>query len=229
MTLPCYKQTPRFRYLLVLLALLAYTSVQAADAPSKSEVRKLADQYIRAVKNQDVAAWNELLAPLHSDDLERNKENFLEQTETIKSLSIETIDGLNVVLRIQYLFGLSGTGSLQIGPAGGIKYTPLCFQHPLYAVCTELELLLDDQMSLFGASSSSVSRMETASRLESQGIPLFDYDPFAPTTAERRAAARKILEWLQENGAQYDTAHPELFLPPQEFNSLIERLQKAAK
>jgi hypothetical protein len=217
------------RLLPVLLALLALSPVRAEDGLSKSDISKLANQYIRTVEKRDFAAWRELLAPLHQRAEELNEEFFLDQTQGIKSLSIGKIDGLNVELKIKTFSGILSSGILQLEPAGRIKYTPFCFRHPLYTVCAELQPLLDDRQTLMGSTTSPNSRQDTVYVLECLRIPMFDYDPLATDTEDRRADARKILEWLEENGAQYDATGPKVPIPPSEFDRLMDRLRTAAE
>jgi hypothetical protein len=233
MSHPHHKRTLGLRYSLILLILLAHNPTRAAaasDAPmSKTLTRKLTGQYIRAIEEHDFEAWSELLSPLHPDIAELDEEAFLKQTETIKSLSFKTIDGPNVELQIKYDAGHQRSGTLQIHPSGYIKYTPLFVKHPLYAVCEKLEVLLDDRDTFFGSTSSPGSREAAASALEEMSIPLFNYDPLAPTKEERREAAKKTLEWLQKNGPTYDSDEPNVCLPPEEFTALMKRLTRTAK
>jgi hypothetical protein len=227
------KRTMGFRHLLMLLILLAHSPTQAAETSTeemtKRQINNLAERYISAIEEHDFEAWSELLSPLHPEGAELDETAFLKRTETIKSLSFDIIDGHNVTLQIKYISGGRSLGTLQIHPSGYIKYTPLFVKHPLYAVCEKLEVLLDDRDTFFGSTSSPASREAAASALEEMSIPLFNYDPLAPTKEERREAAKKTLEWLQKNGPTYDSDEPNVCLPPEEFTALMKQLTRAAK
>jgi hypothetical protein len=195
---------------------------------TERQVDKLAELYNRAVERRDFEAWRELLSPLYPWSPKLNTLYFAEQMRGVESLSAQDIDGMNVRLRIRYASGNRETGLLQLDPQGRIKYTPFCFKHPLYRIGSLLEVLLKDQTTLMGATSSSASRINAANKLASMNIPLFSYDPFEPSIFKRRTTALKILNWLEENGREYDTTEPKLFLPAEEFDALIARLKRAA-
>lgn len=227
-------QTGALLFALILVCAGVPASAEDADGAStrkmtERQIGKLCEPYITAIEEKNFEDWYELLSPRHSTAPELNEEYFLEQVQDVKSLSIQKIDGFNVQLRIRYASGERGTGSLQIDPTGQIKYTPFCFKHPLYEVCAQLELLLSDQDTIMGATSSPASRAAAAYTLKSMDIPLFDYDPYASSRHERLMIAQKILGWLKENGPEYDTTEPKSFLPPDDFNTLIDRLHRAAR
>ena len=140
----------------------------------------------------------------------------------IQSLSVKQIDGLNAALKIEYRDGRENIGFLQIHASGHIKYTPVVFKHPVVQAFSLVQGLLNDYTTLFGASSSKFSRMEVVWKLAAMGIPLCDYDPLAPSRDDRRAAARKIFHWLEENGQTFDNTEPNVFITPDEFTRCIE-------
>ena len=196
---------------------------------TERQVDERAELYISAVEDRDFDLWYELLSPLHPAAAELNEDYFLEQVGSVESLSVQEVDGGNVLLRIRYASGDRRESSLQMDPAGRIKYTPFCFKHPLYEIAAQLELLLNDQVTIMGATSSPATRAKAAYILGEMGVPLFGYDPYSTDPNERLEAAKKILKWLGENGQLYDKGEPECPLPPDDLDALVSRLQKASQ
>lgn len=219
------KRLHKGRYLSTLFVMLMCASALAnssAELPArkmtKSRVTQLASQYIAAVQAHDFEAWRELLSPMHLNAPELDEELFLETIQPIQSLRLGEIDGLNVEIKIKDHLDRTRLTSLQIHSSGQIKYTPLLFQHPVRKACNLLKTLLFDTVSLFGANTNEALRFETAQALVTMGIPLCGYDPLNPSIDERRAAAREILRWLEENGKAYDNSAPKVHIPLHEFD-----------
>jgi len=220
-----------------ILASLMMHPLASAEVPtgssektiSKKEIIKLVDQYVTAVEDENFEAWNELLTPLHTDSPLLTPTNFLTEASMIQDLSVEQIDGLNAALKIQYYDGREQIGSLQIHDSGHIKYTPFVFKHPVSRACSQVQILLNDYMTMLGSTSSEASRMEIVWELDAMGIPLCDYDPLTPFNEARRAAAKKILKWLEENGQEFDNTEPKIFITPDEFTRCIEEARSTAQ
>ncbi len=225
-----------FRRLLILASLLMQPlasaevpAVSSEQGISKKEIIKMVDQYVTAVEDENFKTWNELLAPLHTDSPLLTPTNFMEEASMVESLSIEQIDGLNASLKIQYHDGREQVGSLQIHASGHIKYTPFVFKHPVSRACSMVQTLLNDHITMMGATSSEASRTEIVWELDAMEIPLCDYDPQNPFNEARRAAAKKILKWLEENGQEFDNTEPKIFITPDEFARCIEEARSAAQ
>jgi hypothetical protein len=219
-----------FRLLLILASLMVHPLASAEDPTgspeqklSKTQIIKLVDQYVDALERQDFEAWNELVAPLHPGFPLLTPTNFLEKASMVKSLSVKQINGLNADLKIKYRDGRKQIGSLQIHASGQIKYTPFLFEHPVVRAFSLIQSLLNDRTTLFGATSNEASRMELVWELDAMGIPLCEYDPLAPVADDRRAAARKIFQWLEENGQTFDNTEPKVFIAPGEFARCAEK------
>jgi len=220
----------RFQRLLILVSLMVHPLASAevpTESPeknlSKTKIVKLVDQYVAALEYKNFDAWNELVAPLYTNSPLLNPTNFLEKASRVKSLSIKQINGLNADLKIRYHDGRKQIGSLQIHASGHIKYTPFLFEHPVVRAFSLVQSLLNDRTTLFGATSSEASRMEIVWELDTLGIPLCEYDPLAPSINDRLAAARKIFEWLEENGQTFDNTEPKVFITPGEFARCVEK------
>jgi hypothetical protein len=220
------------RYLFILLISLVYSPTQAADSNkisqqkiSKRQITKLADQYIDAIKSEDVDAWKTLLTPLHADDTKLNEEAFLNETSRFKSITIEQVEGLDVELKIKHQDGSRSSGILQLNSSGHIKYTPFLFKHPVHEICTLLETLLRDETSLMGSSVNAATRYEIAGTLFDLKVPLCGYNPTDPSVDRRRDCVIEIIAWLTENGKTFDSTEPKVYLSPSEFSRCIEEIK----
>lgn len=183
---------------------------------SKKEVKELVNQYIEAVKKQDFDAWVSLLSPMHPNHEHWNKGSFEIKTRFLDDIDIEEIDGLNVVLEVE--FGhRKQLGYLQIHSSGYIKYTPIVFRHPVSQGFEGLDFLLCSDVERF-------SQLGIAT-LKSAGVPLFGFDPKSSVSANA-GSVKEILNWLMIHGREYDVTEPKVHISPPEFEALVDDLKQ---
>ena len=182
---------------------------------SEEEVRAIAEQYIKAWEERDYQLWAKLVGPMqervHGESL------WKQQYEEGALLEIEDIDRLNVQLNVKTKGGAWREGWLQMLPDGRIKYTPLLFQHPLFiSFRFGLILYLDvDEESNTGTKRSAIDYFRN------NDIPLFGYK-LDESVHRRKRSAKKILDWMIEEGATWDATDPKVPLPEEQFKALIE-------
>lgn len=215
----------RCPHLLLLLLLPALSPARDTNRPaelsenrlSRRELIRLVDQYVAAIEDRNFAAWRELLSPLHAGSPLLTPDAFIEKTDPVTSISVKQIDGLTAALKIEYRDDREETGYLQLSPAGHIKYTPFVFRHPVAQACALVKTLLYDRITILGETSSALGRAEAARELAKLGIPLCGYDPLAPSSLDRQAAAWEIFYWLEENGSAFDNSEPRIPVVGGEF------------
>ena len=216
--------------LLILALLPALSPAQEAAAPaelpeikiSRKEIIELVDRYVDAIKKRDFDSWRKLLSPMHAGSARLRRANFMAEASAVHSLSDKRINGLTATLEIEYNDGREETGYLQIDASGRIKYTPFVFRHPVRRACSLVKILLNDQVTLLGSTSSEISRLEAVWELSKLGVPLCGYDPLNPYLEDRREAAAEIFRWLEENGETFDNTEPFIPIVPDEFIRCIK-------
>jgi hypothetical protein len=189
----------------------SYTASFPDEKLSEQKIRNLAQTYIKAMEHKDFEAWKELLSPMHPGHPDLNTENFTSHTHRVSSIQIENIEGQNVRLSIQRDTGRKATGYLIIHASGHIKYTPFVFKHPVRTAAQALAPLVSDNYSF---------RNTSVHVLKEAKVPLFGYDLDAPGD-QQKEEARKILNWLRENGATHDTTEPKVKMSDEELQECI--------
>lgn len=224
--------------MLLMLALLPASSpARENTAPagppetqlSRKEIVRLVEQYVDAIENRDFDTWRELLSPMHAGSAQLNREHFTAAASSVQSLSDKRMDGLTATLEIEYHDGSEEAGYLQMDPSGRIKYTPLVFRHPVRRACSLVKILLSDQVTLLGSTTSEIERLEAVWELSKLSVPLCGYNPLARSLEDRRDAAAEILYWLEENGKTFDNTKPFIPIVPDEFIRCIDDARPASR
>lgn len=192
------------------------------DYPQKelteSEIRAVAEQYVEAFMNNDHAAFQDLLRPMHPGDQALDNHMFHYYHHGLSSMKIEAVSGNYVELTLRSKeSGNKRSEWLMFSPSGHIKYSPYLFPHPL-ARCLRYNLrnLMHEETR---------QRKYAASVLKRASVPIFKYDPEASFGA-REQEVFLILDWLKESGREYDTSEPRVAMPRQMFDegfSMSER------
>jgi hypothetical protein len=191
-------------------------AITRADKPndehlSRKKVEAVAEKYAEAWEEHDFDAWKSLLDQMHAGS-ENLKENVFNRYD-VSSVSVGTTDEHNVHLKMKFKGGHVLPGWLQITPEGQIKYTPLLFKHPIYNAFSSLRYLHNDNPSW---SRTGVKNLSEA------GIPLFDYKVDAPKHV-REKSIDEIIDWLIENGSDWDASEPKLYCPEKQFKECVSK------
>ena len=193
-----------------------------ADYPPKNldekMLRDLTNQFISTYEKNDSAAWEALLFPMHPGQSNLDDNQFKYYEFNVSNMEIMKVNGRNVKVSMRHRRSRDQDGWIQITESGHIKYTPLEFRHPIKKACAMVPLLAGEHYSW---------RLTAAHRLKRDGIPTFDYDPNADKK-EQIQKTELILEWLENNGATYDTTEPKLPIPKEQFEECLKQAKELA-
>ena len=210
-----------------ILCVIAWTlvagSISAAQGEelSKRKVKEIAEEYVEAIIDQDYEAWSGLMANPTGVSEEafmayytkpariNHPFSYWLPTGKLKRLKILSIKESVVQLEFQIKDrgGISPKGYLLILPDGKIKYDAIHVWHPI--LWAKLYASYLNHMQPF----PSGKRHELySSGLISTGIPLFDFDPNA-SQSDQRKSLNKIETWMEDNCNEWDSSEPKLFFP----------------
>ncbi len=213
------------KYIPSIIAIIAIASSVCAIDLKSSDVKDIAEQYVQAIENKDFNKWSSLM--LKTGDLK--EEAFKEMLDSAKFNSVELVDiektktGYNILLKFDpkvivkgpsnstsYISTMSSSSYwVQMLPDGKIKYDIL-IPHPIpFAMST-----------CVGATSQlkSKDKTESGSHLQDFGIPLFGYEPNSPVK-EQQKSLKKIIEWLLDEGEEWDRTDPQIPCPKELYKS----------
>ena len=188
---------------------------------TEKDVEKIAELYVKAWEERDYQLYFQLLAPMYSERLLKEDE-FKRHSESIKSMDIVRVAGLNVQIKINLPQSGKTGGWLQILPSGQIKYLPTYFEHPVKIMFLSTSHLLNLTRA---DERSKKTRYYAYRRLKGRNIPLFGYTTDA-SQHDRKKSAEKILDWLIENGDTWDSTEPKVFLPEKQFKELVKKYKR---
>ena len=186
-------------------------------AMSETEVKHLAEKYMRARSESDYDTWKTLMEPMHPGDNMLFKGNFMGYGGHDIRFKIEAVVGRNVKIEWRYkAHDRTKLSWLQITSSGYIKYSAFNFEHPVSTSFSRLRSLVHE---------NEETRARDILKLREANIPVFDFD-VAGTKKSRIESVEKILNWLKEHGASHDTSEPKVFLPQEELDNLIMDAEK---
>jgi uncharacterized short protein YbdD (DUF466 family) len=189
------------------------------DYPDKEmtdqEIRSIVQQYSDAWEADDYETWKSLMTPMHPGSPALTKARFQAQQTKLKDISIQEIDGRNIKVKLRYKEGSDREGWIQFHSSGHIKYTPLTFQHPVAFTLLNLPRLVHKEENLRTLGYNSFKWTK---------VPLFDYAPDRDEQ-ENYESVKQILEWIRENGGDYDTTRPKISIPPEQLEEDLKNAE----
>lgn len=202
----------------------AKSDEQKNETVTKKQVKEIAEKYIEAVMDKDYETWAALMADATDFDKRRFNASY-----TWRSNSPYNLTCLVRLKKIKYksqeenyvrvLVKQENRESehwLMFQPDGKIKYDSIFILHPVQVVRACTGYFWSPLSSKRDASEKQVYS-DTLIKMGEMGLPLFGYTPDV-SESHRIQSIRKIFDWLQKHGDEWDVSEPKVFYPGEILN-----------
>lgn len=191
---------------------------------SKRDVKAIAERYIDTITTRDYSTWTSLMASseiatkseflkffefkevssstLTSDELFRPK-----ISGEIKRIKIKRIKGVCIELEFQSKASYSPSKCLFIQPDGKIKYDAIFHQHPVLIA----RIAWGQWFHIQPFRTTGPACDWYYFNLKATGIPLQGFDR-SSNKSKQYKALDKIGQWLEDEGEEWDSTYPKLFI-----------------
>lgn len=200
----------------ISLATLALSSLAFAEL-SKSEVEDIAEQYAEACMNQDFDLWKSIyynpelcsrqIFEQHEGAFGRARNRF-----PLKKVSVGKIDELNAVIEFTGKNSVRWKGWLQLLPDGKVKYDPIFYPHPIGNISEAAKIVNNNIVLSRLRNTTMEDTSESIEFLLKSGIPTYNLK-VNDSADNHLEAARKILDWVDENLTKWDNTEPYVYYP----------------
>ena len=191
---------------------------------SKKDVKAIAERYVDAITARDYSIWSSLMASseavtesefLEFFEFKKVSSSTITSDELfwprisgeIKRIKIKNIKGVCVELEFQSKASYPSSKYLFIQPNGKIKYDAIYHQHPV--LIAKIAWGQWFQIQPFRTTGSACDWYYL--NLEATGIPLQGLDR-SSNQSKQYKALDKIEDWLEDEGEEWDSTYPKLFL-----------------
>lgn len=180
---------------------------------SKKELEAIGEQYIQAWESGDI----ELLRAFFLHPERITQRSFNDYNEIIDELDVDEVgagyilldvDRKNDKVWLHYTDHGMKNGDerwLLFTPDGKVKYDSILLKHPILIAMKSVRILLT-------ATYSEELQNRIYASLEQTGVPLFGLDP-SKNPRRNAGALLELLNWIQEEGHQWDASEPKVFFP----------------
>ena len=185
---------------------------------SKKQVKEIAEKYIEAVMNKDYEAWAGLMADTKDVDEQRFNERYVMHSDFSNYCRLNII----YLKKIHYRSSKNNCAKLTLKrehssyepecwllfqPDGKIKYDSIFIAHPVLVVRTCLGYFWTPDRKR----DTQDERVYSDTLIEI-GVPLFGYTADS-SRLQQAQSVRKIFDWLEKNGDEWDISEPKVFYP----------------
>ncbi len=185
---------------------------------SKKQVKEIAEKYIEAVMNKDYEAWAGLMADTKDFDEQRFNARYALHPNPrfywgkslfhLKKIHYRSSENNSAKLTLKREHSSYEPECwLILQPDGKIKYDSLFIPHPVLVVRTCLGYFWSPDRKR----NTQDERVYSDTLIET-GVPLFDYTPES-SRLQQAQSVRKIFDWLEKNGDEWDISEPKVFYP----------------